>query len=236
MDVLKDQDRAAAAADVFLDRDKATVEAVWQIDETDKKPKGSIFKSYRESFVLHFSKWPHLKVLLGCALTWFFLDIGYYGTSLNTATALGYIGFGKPTGNYTNPNAKIYDDVWNRSVGTALINLAGTVPGYWFTVAFIEKWGRKPIQFMGFTMLTLIFLFLTIFFPQLTDLKTSNFIGFMVLYALAQFFFQFWSQYNNLCHSSRSIPYKCAIYCSWYISCIWKGRSNHCSTRILFCC
>jgi len=104
---------------------------------------------------------------------------------------LGFIGYGNPTGNYTNPNEKVFDDIWNRAVGNVIINLAGTVPGYWFTVAFIESWGRKPIQVMGFILLTLIFLFMAIFFKQITDPTAGLIPVFITLYALAQFFFNF---------------------------------------------
>ena len=126
---------------------------------------------------------------MGCALTWFFLDIGYYGTSLNTSLVLQFIGYGsgkikKPT------NSDIFEDLWARAVGTAIINIAGTVPGYWFTVAFVDKWGRKPIQYMGFVMLTLLFLFMGIFYTQLTQ-KGADHTAFVVMYALAQFFFNF---------------------------------------------
>ncbi|KAE9306491.1 hypothetical protein PF008_g21458 [Phytophthora fragariae] len=73
-------------------------------------------------------------------------------------------------------------------MGTAIINLAGTVPGYWFTVYFVDKWGRKPIQYMGFTLLTLLFLFMAIF---LNELKTESTALFVVMYSFAQFFFNF---------------------------------------------
>jgi len=141
--------------------------------------------NFTYSFRTYFNKWVNLKVLLGCSLAWFFLDIGYYGTSLNTSVVLQIIGYGKAT---TKGNQKIYDDLWNRAVGTCLINLAGTVPGYWFTVYFVDKWGRKPIQYMGFTMLTLLFGFMAIFYKELSkDHKTV----FVVMYSFAQFFFNF---------------------------------------------
>ncbi|OQR86218.1 MFS transporter, PHS family, inorganic phosphate transporter [Thraustotheca clavata] len=142
-------------------------------------------KTFRQAFASYFCQWKNAKVLIGCAAAWFFLDIGYYGTSLNTPVILGVIGYGTPT---TKGNQKIFDDLWNRAVGTVLINLAGTVPGYWFTVFFVEKWGRKPIQYMGFSFLTVLFLFMAIF---LNDLKTKATTAFVIMYAFAQFFFNF---------------------------------------------
>jgi PHS family inorganic phosphate transporter-like MFS transporter len=179
MDVLKDDEAGANAAQVFLASDNLTKDV--QKIEAQSTAVGNFVYSFRT----YFNKWANLKVLLGCSLAWFFLDIGYYGTSLNTSVVLEIIGYGKPT---TKGNQKIYDDLWNRAVGTCLINLAGTVPGYWFTVYFVDKWGRKPIQYMGFTMLTLLFLFLAIFYKEL---KADHRTVFVVMYSFAQFFFNF---------------------------------------------
>jgi PHS family inorganic phosphate transporter-like MFS transporter len=164
MDVLGDAEEGARAATQFLAADKITTDMYTKGDG-----KTGFFENFSYSFRTYFNKWANLKVLIGCAAAWFFLDIGYYGTS--------------STG-----NQKIYDDLWNRSVGTAIINLAGTVPGYWFTVYFVDKWGRKPIQYMGFGLLTLLFLFMAIFF---NELKTDSTAVFVVMYAFAQFFFNF---------------------------------------------
>ncbi|OQR92893.1 inorganic phosphate transporter [Achlya hypogyna] len=177
VDVLGDAEQGVRNANQFLDGAKH--------DDNGTVPKPNTSKSFRDAFTSYFCQWKNAKVLIGCAACWFFLDIGYYGTSLNTPVVLETIGYGAPK---TTGNQKMYDDLWNRAVGTVLINLAGTVPGYWFTVFFVEKWGRKPIQYMGFTMLTLLFLFMAIF---LDDLKTHHTTVFVVMYAFAQFFFNF---------------------------------------------
>jgi PHS family inorganic phosphate transporter-like MFS transporter len=177
-DVLKDLEGASKATEDFLNGKS----------NNDKRSNISykyIFTKYTSTFKEYFSKWVNFKVLLGCALCWFFVDIGYYGTSLNTNLILGYIGYGKPT---SSGNQKIFDDLWNRAMGTMIINIAGTVPGYWFTVVFVDTWGRKPIQYMGFTFLTIIFGSMSIFYTNLTSNQTTIFV---VLYAFAQFFFNF---------------------------------------------
>jgi len=194
IDVLKDTDRGESATEAFLE--SKAIADVKIIDEARSKPQSSTFAAYRLAFSTHFSKWLNLKVLIGCALCWFFLDIGYYGTSLNTSVVLQYIGYGSPKITGTPTGQNIFDDVWAKAVGTALINISSTVPGYFFTVAFVDKWGRKPIQYLGFTMLTLIFLFMAIFYSQLTTKSGSGSIGgenivFIIMYSLAQFFFNF---------------------------------------------
>jgi PHS family inorganic phosphate transporter-like MFS transporter len=37
-----------------------------------------------------------------------------------------------------------------------IISAAGLLPGYYASMAFIDSWGRKRIQFMGFIMLTIL--------------------------------------------------------------------------------
>ncbi|GLD94052.1 hypothetical protein PINS_up002663 [Pythium insidiosum] len=182
MDVLQDTEAGARAAQQFLATDDLTKD---MRKTGGGEQKRGVTAEFSQAFRTYFNKWANLKVLIGCAAAWFFLDIGYYGTSLNTPVVLDIIGFGKPK---TKGHQKIFDDLWHRACGTAVINLAGTVPGYWFTVYFVDKWGRKPIQYMGFTMLTLLFLLLAIF---LNELKNHHTAVFVVMYSFAQFFFNF---------------------------------------------
>ena len=58
--------------------------------------------------------------LLGTSMTWFLLDIGYYGTNLNTSVVLSAIGFAD--------TSTPYSDIWSRCVGTMIIALCGNVP------------------------------------------------------------------------------------------------------------
>ena len=54
----------------------------------------------------------------------------------------------------------MYDNLHNVCVGNLILSAAGLIPGYWVTFLFIDRWGRKPIQLMGFIMLTIIFVIL----------------------------------------------------------------------------
>jgi PHS family inorganic phosphate transporter-like MFS transporter len=50
-----------------------------------------------KDFFVHYGKWKNAKVLLGTAGSWFFLDIAFYGVSLNNSiilTTIGYSGGG----------------------------------------------------------------------------------------------------------------------------------------------
>ncbi len=55
------------------------------------------------------------------------------------------------------------------------------VPGYFFTIAFIEKMGRKAISYMGFIMMTIL---LVIVSAAYDPLRNNAIWAFIVLYAL----------------------------------------------------
>ena len=80
-------------------------------------------------------------------------------------------------------------EVFRIARAQTLIALCSTVPGYWFTVAFIDTIGRFKIQLNGFFMMT-VFMF-AIAFPYNHWIKPENRIGFVVMYSLTFFFANF---------------------------------------------
>ncbi|KAI8886160.1 MFS general substrate transporter [Backusella circina FSU 941] len=131
-------------------------------------------------FRAYFGQWKNLKVLLGTALSWFFLDVAFYGLGLNNSAILSAIGYAsKPTP---------FETLWANTVGQIIITCLGSVPGYYFTVFFVEKWGRRPIQIMGFTMTTILFAILAGCYNILIEKSMPAFI---FLFTLAQFFQNF---------------------------------------------
>ncbi|KAI1914475.1 acid phosphatase pho5 [Ophidiomyces ophidiicola] len=127
----------------------------------------------------HYRQWKHGKVLLGTAASWFFLDVAFYGLGLNNSIVLSAIG-------YTGGN-NMYEIMFNTAVGNLILVCAGAIPGYWVTVFTVDTLGRKPIQIMGFTMLTILFIIIGFAYDKL--LHSHN--GLLALYVLAQFFFNF---------------------------------------------
>ncbi|KAJ2853704.1 hypothetical protein J3B02_003017, partial [Coemansia erecta] len=73
-------------------------------------------------------------------------------------------------------------------LGSIIINLLGSVPGYWISVFTIEKLGRKTIQLTGFAMLTILYVVLGFAYHQILDKSVP---GFIVLFTLAQLFQNF---------------------------------------------
>ncbi|KAI9247543.1 phosphate:H+ symporter [Sporodiniella umbellata] len=131
-------------------------------------------------FCRHFGQWKNGKVLFGAAYSWFALDVAWYGLGLNNSIILSNIGFGGDKDPYT--------AVFRVCVGNVIINLLGSVPGYWVSVFTIDKLGRKPIQIMGFIVLTIMFIILGFAYDKI--LATSN-VLFIVLYTITQLFFNF---------------------------------------------
>ncbi|KAI0303635.1 inorganic phosphate transporter [Multifurca ochricompacta] len=144
-------------------------------------------KASRRDFLEHFSKWDNLKVLIGTSYSWFALDIAFYGLGLNSSIVLKVIGFG------TSPqkgSLGVYQSLHNISVGNIILSVGGLIPGYWASFLFIDTWGRKPIQLMGFIMLTAIFIVMGFGYDALN--KTHNISKwFVFLYCLANFFQNF---------------------------------------------
>ncbi|KAJ8505331.1 hypothetical protein OPV22_006217 [Ensete ventricosum] len=120
--------------------------------------------------------------LVATTTTWFFLDIAFYSQNLfqkDIFTAIGWI----PKAATMNAIEEVF---WIARAQT-LIALCGTVPGYWFTVAFIDIIGRFKIQVMGFFMMTVFMLGLAIPYHH----WTTHHIGFVVMYGFTFFFANF---------------------------------------------
>lgn len=134
-------------------------------------------KASFSDFCRHYGQWKHGKVLLGTAGSWFFLDVAFYGLGLNNAVILRQIGYA------TGKN--VYENFYNLSVGNLILVCAGAIPGYWVTVATVDTVGRKPIQLMGFTILTVLFCIIGFGYHAIGEK------GLFACYVLAQFFFNF---------------------------------------------
>ncbi|KAJ2635736.1 hypothetical protein GGF40_003422 [Coemansia sp. RSA 1286] len=131
-------------------------------------------------FYHHFKKWKNFRVLMGTSVTWFALDVAFYGINLNSSIILQAIGFsGKGTP---------YHELLKTSAGNIILNLLGTLPGYWVTVFTIDRLGRRTIQFIGFVVLLILFCILGFAYHQILDRSVA---GFVVLFTLAQFFQNF---------------------------------------------
>jgi len=101
------------------------------------------------AFIEYFSHPRHALTLFGCAFSWFLVDVAFYGINLNQSVILADIGYA--TGKTP------YDYLLKNAEGNLIIAVAGYVPGYFLTIAFIEILGRKWIQIQGFLVTSLMF-------------------------------------------------------------------------------
>ena len=122
--------------------------------------------------------------LVGTAMCWCLVDVGYYSQNLFQKNVLSSVVSLPPS-----KNMSAIEEVFKISKAQTLIALCGTVPGYWFTVLFLDHIGRFAIQLMGFSFMSVFMFALAIPYTHWTN--TKNKIGFVVLYAITFFFSNF---------------------------------------------
>lgn len=174
--VAKNAKQAATDMSRVLQVDlEAEEQKVEQLTEDKSNQFGLFTKKFLHRHGLH---------LLGTTTTWFLLDIAFYSQNLfqkDIFSAIGWI-----------PKAQTMnaiDEVYRIARAQTLIALCSTVPGYWFTVAFIDRIGRFAIQLMGFFFMTVFMFALAIPYNHWT--QKDNRIGFVVIYSLTFFFANF---------------------------------------------
>ncbi|XP_027353150.1 inorganic phosphate transporter 1-4 [Abrus precatorius] len=144
-------------------------------EETKANSYGLFSKQFLRRHGLH---------LLGTTSTWFLLDIAFYSQNLFQKDIFSAIGWIPPA-----KTMNALEEVYKIARAQTLIALCSTVPGYWFTVAFIDKIGRFAIQLMGFFFMTVFMFALAIPYDHWTH--RDNRIGFVVMYSLTFFFANF---------------------------------------------
>ncbi|KAK0538424.1 hypothetical protein OC835_000256 [Tilletia horrida] len=135
-------------------------------------------QSARSEFTEYFSEWRHLRLLIGTCLTWFLVDITFYGISLNQSAILSAIGF---------TNGTTWGKLMKTATGNLIITSAGFLPGYWITIGLVEVIGRRTIQLIGFAGNTIFFSILAAHYNTLKNHTAPFFACFVFL----QLFFNF---------------------------------------------
>ena len=178
-DVARDVVKAGSDIKAYLsDKPEGLPDEITRVNTLrESAPMLDIPKASWSDFFQHYRQWKHGKVLLGTAGSWFFLDVAFYGLSLNNTVFLQAIGFAS--------GDTVYKVFFNTAVGNLIIVLAGAIPGYWVTVATIDFIGRKPIQMMGFILTTIIFCIIGFGYHVIGE------NGLLACYILCQFFFNF---------------------------------------------
>ncbi|KAG1875500.1 major facilitator superfamily domain-containing protein [Suillus subalutaceus] len=184
-----DIERNIAQATTDIDNVLTTGKSAFDEDAPVQRVKAP--KATRADFRAYFGRWKNLKVLIGTAYSWFALDIAFYGLGLNSSIILTAINFGAPTA-AKSTSLYVYENLYNICVGNLILSIAGLIPGYWVSFLFIDSWGRKPIQLMGFTVLTILFVIMGFAYNKLDNPDTpSTQKVFVFLYCLTNFFQNF---------------------------------------------
>ncbi|XP_004301619.1 PREDICTED: probable inorganic phosphate transporter 1-9 [Fragaria vesca subsp. vesca] len=127
----------------------------------------------------------HGRDLFSCAANWFLVDIVFYSSNLfQSQIYRRYI-----DQKYPKYDVNLYQDALHVAELQAIVTICSTIPGYWFTVYFIDRIGRRRIQMMGFFVMALVYFSIGI--PYTTHWAEHTDEGFMVLYGLTFFFANF---------------------------------------------
>ncbi|XP_057965601.1 low affinity inorganic phosphate transporter 1-like [Malania oleifera] len=174
--VAKNTKQAAADMSKVL---QADIEAEPQKVENAAVKQANSFGLFSKKFLRR-----HGLHLLGTASTWFFLDVAFYSQNLFQKDIFSAVGWIPPA-----KTMNALEEVYRIARAQTLIALCGAVPGYWFTVALIDKIGRFVIQLMGFFFMTAFKFALAIPYDHWTH--KDNRIGFVIMYSLTFFFVNF---------------------------------------------
>lgn len=138
----------------------------------------------------------HGRDLFSCATTWFLIDVAFYTNNLLQSRVYHY---------YIDPHLNAYKLALKVASLQAIFAICSTIPGYWFTVFFIDKIGRVKIQLWGFLMMALVYFAIGFPYTQFWDKQlqrssknSGSQMGFAFLYGLTFFFRKFRSQYHDV--------------------------------------
>ncbi|KAG2308365.1 hypothetical protein Bca4012_082540 [Brassica carinata] len=154
-----------------------------EIEPEEKKVREEIMSNDFSLFSKEFMK-RHGLHLLGTTSTWFLLDIAFFSQNLFQKDIYSAIGWIPPA-----QTMNAIQEVFKIACAQTIIALCSAVPGYWFTVAFIDVVGRFAIQIMGFFFMMVFMFALAIPYDHWTH--KENRIGFVIMYSLTFFFANF---------------------------------------------
>ncbi|XP_020227307.1 probable inorganic phosphate transporter 1-3 [Cajanus cajan] len=141
-----DHDKAVEDMAKVLDKDIPLGESNTRVAATPSLSYGLFSSEFFEKHGLH---------LLGTTSTWFFLDIAFYSLQLTQKDIYPASGLV-----FKASQMNAIEEVFRLSKAMSVVALLATVPGYWFTVYFIDKIGRYYIQLVGFFVMSVCMWFL----------------------------------------------------------------------------
>jgi MFS transporter, PHS family, inorganic phosphate transporter len=177
-DVARDIEKANADIRAFQDGQAEGHPNAMQREQTKQMASTSFPRASLTDFCSYFGTWKNGSILLSTTVSWFLVDIVFYGLGLNNYIMLAAVGYGvmKPT---------VYENLFSSAIGNLIIVCAGSLPGYWLSVIFIDATGRRILQIGGFAILTVLFCIIGFAYNSLSQ------GALLALYILVQLFFNF---------------------------------------------
>ena len=145
-------------------------------------------KSRQSRSWLHlFLRQPYLRWLIGTAVSWFLLDIAYYGTTISSPLVIKSL----------NP----HNTLMTTMLYTLLIFVVAALPGYILAAFTIDRLGRKWIQCFGFAMMTVAYALIA-FIPAISSIA----LPFLLVYGVSYFFAEFGPNVTTFVYPAEVFP------------------------------
>ncbi|KAG2254479.1 hypothetical protein Bca4012_058067 [Brassica carinata] len=167
---------------IQAEKDMQKVMSISEIDEDFPEEQPSSSSSYKLFSRRFFSL--HGRDLFAASANWFLVDVVFYTSNLLLSQIVSLSD--KPSS-----TANVYDSAFEAAKVAAIVAACSTIPGYWFTVYFIDRVGRVKIQIMGFFFMAVVYLAAGIPYSWYWLHEKTNNKGFMILYGLIFFFSNF---------------------------------------------
>jgi PHS family inorganic phosphate transporter-like MFS transporter len=182
MDIDRDIQKARSDIENVLGPNGGSAAIYW-VDPDAVVQRADAPRQTVDDFISFFARPGNLLLLFGAAYSWFAIDaspisyirwcdvitdlrrrqqVAVYGLGLNsssilTSDLLSRAGIGSfVTPSDLTSTLGIYESLHNVVIGSLVVCVAGLLPGYYVTFFLIDVWGRRPIQFLGFAMLTVL--------------------------------------------------------------------------------
>jgi PHS family inorganic phosphate transporter-like MFS transporter len=137
-------------------------------DLVEDKDDLAVPKGFKKQSLLK-KKW--LMCMIGTAGSWFLMDVALYGNGVSNTMILSSL----------SPNANLLQ----HTLLSVLIFLVFAVPGYFLSARYIDRIGRKPIQYMGFIVMAIAYAIIAI--PSVTGIVPL----FVIIYGASYLFINF---------------------------------------------
>ncbi|EOA34796.1 hypothetical protein CARUB_v10022373mg [Capsella rubella] len=159
-----------------------TTDQIDEVEDTSSELPQSPRSSYKLFSRRFFSL--HGRDLFAASANWFLVDVVFYTSNLLLSQIFNF-------SDKSLSSTSVYDSAFEVAKVAAVVAACSTIPGYWFTVYFIDRIGRVKIQMMGFFLMAVVYLVAGIPYSWYWSKHEKTNKGFMVLYGLIFFFSNF---------------------------------------------